>query len=223
MANNLVQIIFEQFLEIVQQFSKKACFCFNECDFDYRVRELANHRLLDVIYVVQDNCGRRRDVIITIDITNICLDSLISCKWVNYLETLAREFISNICPKKFIVMKHETRKCRPQPPKWQPFPCRNITVIRKKRPCLPPPEIEVIVEKPNRCIPQCIREPCIPKQEITIIYEPEVRPKCGEATFLVNEPKQKRHDWNVHKGTTDFNDHIWRPCCGRDQILIPGV
>ncbi|XWV25643.1 hypothetical protein QJ856_gp0110 [Tupanvirus deep ocean] len=214
MANNLVQLIFDQFLEIVEGLSRKSCFDFDECDFDYRVRELVGHRLIDVIYVVEDKCGRRRDVIVTIDFTNICVEDLITCKWVEYLEKLAHEFVNDICPKRLMIVKDEPKKCRPQPPKWEPFPCRNITtVIRKKKPVPKEPECEIIIEKECECVPLCKREPCVPKQQVIVKYEEEKPWKCGDFSILVEEPKEKHHDFKWHKGNKDFNHHQWKKCC----------
>lgn len=213
MANNLPQIIFEQFLDIVEKHSRKACFEFNECDFDYRVRILVQHRLIDVIYVVQDKCGRRSDIIVTIDFTNICLEDLISCKWVDYLEKLAIEFIHDICPKKIVIVKDEPKKCRPQPQVFRPFPCKTVTTIIKKKPIIHEPECEVIIEKEcAECVPVCKREPCIPKQHIVIRLEEEKPWKCGDFSFLV-ENKEKDHDFEHHKGNKDYNHHLWKKCC----------
>jgi len=168
---------------------------------------------LDVIYIIEDKCGRRRDVIITIDITNICTEDLILCKWVEYLEKLAREFIHDICPKKLVIIKDVKRKCREQPPKWVPFPCKTVTTVIKKRPIIHEPECEVIVERECECIPECIRRPCIPKKQLIIRYETEKPWKCGDHDELVIEPEHKHHDFNKRRGNVDFNDHVWRPCC----------
>lgn len=215
MANNIAQLIFEQFLEIVEKLSKKACFDFNECEFEYRVRELVGHRLIDVIHIVEDKCGRRRDVVVTIDFTNICVDDLITCKWISYLEKLANEFISDICPKRIIIAKEEPKKCRPQPPKWEPLPCGAITtVIHKTKPVIKEPECEVIIEKECECVPECERERCIPKQKVIIKYDEEKLPhKCGDVEILVKKPKEKDHDWEKYKGNYDYNNHIWKKCC----------
>ena len=211
--SNLVQVIFEQFLEIVEVSSKKACFVFDECDFKYRVRILIGHQLLDVIYVVQDKCGRHNDVIVTIDITNICLEDLISCKWVAYLEKLAREFIHDICPKKLVVIQDIPKKCRPQPPRWEPFPCKTVTIITKKKPVVVKPECEIIIERECECVPECKRKPCIPKKQIIIRYEDDKKWKCGDHDVLVKEPKHKKHDFEKSRGNKDFNHHLWKKCC----------
>lgn len=213
MTNNLPQLIFEQFLEIVERSSKNACFEFDECDFNFRVRDLVNHRIMNVVYIVEDKCGRRHDVFATIDITSICVEDLTSCKWVAYLEKIAREFINDICPSKLVIIKDEPRKCRPQPPRWEPFPCGIVTtVIRKRKPIVTVPECEVIIEKECECVPICKRVPCTPKQQIVIKYDNELIPhQCGDFTMLEESPN--KHDYKVYKGTQDFNDHIWKKCC----------
>lgn len=214
MANNLAKTIFEQFLSIVERLSKKSCIHFNECDFEYRVRELVGHRLIDVLYVAKENCGRHRDVIATIDFTNICYEDLITCKWVDYLEKIARKFIDDICPKRIIIVKDDKKKCREEPPRWTPFPCRNITtVIHKRKPIIKKPECEVIIEHECECVPQCRREPCIPKEKIIIRFENE-KHKCGDHENLVIEPEKKQHDWKITNGNVDYNNHEWKKCCG---------
>lgn len=222
MTSNLAQIIFEQFLEIVEKFAKHACFKFDECDFEYRIRELVMHRLIDVIYVVEDKCCRRRDVIVTIDFTNICLEDLITCKWVDYLEKLAREFICDICPKKLVIIKEEKKKCRPQPPKWEPFPCKITTTIIRKKPIIRKPECEVIIEKECECIDECLREPCVPKKQVIIRFENEKPFKCGDFTMLVKDHDELKHDFEKHKGNTDFNHHKWRKCCSDKRNCCGG-
>jgi len=220
MAIDIVQLIFDQFLEIVQRLSRKSCFEFNECDFEYRVREYVGHRLIDVIHINEDKCCRRKDAVITIDSTSICVEDLTSCKWVNYLEKLALEFINEICPKKLVVIKEEPKGCRPQPPKWQPFPCRNVTtIIRKKKPVCPEPECEVIIQNECECVPVCKRCPCIPSEKVIIKYENENQRKCGDYGILVETPAQPKHDFNSNKGHKDYNNHLWKPCCGQTTNL----
>lgn len=224
MTSNTAKIIFDQFLEIVEKFSKKSCFEFNECDFDFRVRDVYSNKLMDVVYVWFDQCRRRHDVVVTIDITNICVSDLTSCKWVEYLEKLAREFICDICPKRIVIVKDEPKKCRTEPPRWCPMPCRHITtVIKKKIPIKKEPECEIIIEEDCECIPECVREPCVPKQEIIIKYTNEKPWKCGDVSRLVVEPEKNSHEWGTFKGNTDYNSHIWnkkccdtKPCCGQN-------
>lgn len=196
MAHNVVEIIFDQFLEIVERLSKKSCFKFNECSFKYRVRDAVHHRLLDVLYVATDKCDRQREVIVTIDITNICYDDITTCKWVNYLETSAEEFVHDICPAKYVVVKEHVSQCRVEPPRWEPLPCNSTTTIIRKKPVEPEPECEVIVERECECVPECKREKCHSKHTV-IIREQEERPwKCGDYSFPVKEhhheaPKSK--------------------------------
>lgn len=217
MSSNLVQLIFNQFIEIVERFSRKSCFDFNECDFEYRVHEQANHRLLDVILIVIEKCNRRRDVVATIDFTNICTEDLTTCKWVDYLEKLARKFINNICPNRLMIVKNNPKKCRPQPPQWKPLPCRKVTtIIRKNKPVVEP-ECEIIVERECECIPICNRAPCAPKHELIIRHQTEKPRKCGDHDSLVVEPEEKNHDWNWHNGNPDYNHHKWRKCCGNNN------
>ncbi|AEQ32680.1 hypothetical protein [Acanthamoeba polyphaga mimivirus] len=218
MANNLAQLIFNQFIEILERFAeKKFCCDFDECDFRYRVREQVNHRLIDVLYEVKDKCGRVREVYATIDFTSICLEDLVTCKWVNYLETIAREFICDICPKKIAIVKQEPRKCRDQLPRWEPFPCKTVTtVIRKKKKVHVEPECHVIVKDECECAPICERVPCVPKQEIIIQYEPDTGCRCGGNTVLVQD-KHEKHGFKDHKGKPDFNHHEWKCCVDRHE------
>ncbi|AGC01754.1 hypothetical protein H012_gp711 [Acanthamoeba polyphaga moumouvirus] len=217
MANNLAQLIFDQFLEIVEKFAERSCFDFDECDFRYRVREQVNHRLIDVLYEVKDKCGRPRDVYATIDFTSICLEDLVTCKWVEYLEKIAKEFVCDICPKKLAIVKQEPKKCRPQLPKWEPFPCKTVTtVIRKKVPVKVEPECHVIIKDDCECAPICERAPCVPKQEIIIQYEPESSCRCGSNLVLV-EPKHEKHSFKNYKGHPDYNHHEWNGNAGHKK------
>ena len=213
MTNNLAQIIFDQFLEIVKKHSKCACFDFDECSFDYKLRQEVKHRLLDVSFKWQDNCGRCHIVIATIDITNICLSDLTSCKWICYLEKIAQEFIYDICPKKFVVVKEKHKKCRPEPPCSGPFPCKITTVICKQleRKC-PEPEIKIVEEVECDCPPCCERDICCPKEKV-IIRKQKPGFKCGDFTHLVK--KDKKGKFGSCKGFIDYNNHQWskKSCC----------
>lgn len=214
MANNLVKLIFEQFLEIVERCTYKSCIKFDECFFDYRVRELVGHRLIDVIYVVEEKCGRRRDAIVSIDFTNICYEDLTTCKWVQYLEKIAREFIEEICPKKVAIIREEPKKCRKQPPKWNPLPCCDTTtIIRKNKIVHPEPECEVIVEKECECVPLCERKINPKKHKVIIKYQDEKPWKCGDVSVLVESEKEPKHYFDCCKGNIDYNNHKWRKCC----------
>lgn len=215
MANNLVKLIFDQFLEYVDRFSKKSCFEFEECDFDYRIRELAGHRLIDVVYVIEDKCGRRRDAIVTIDFTNICYEDLCTHIWINYLIKLAHEFIEEICPKKLVINCDKPRKCRKQPHCWEPIPClTTTTIIKKQKHVEPEPDCEIIVENECECIPVCHRTKCQPKHCLIIKHQIEKPWKCGDYSVLVKEPHEKEHHFAMYKGNPDYNNHVWKKCCG---------
>ena len=211
--SNLVQVIFNQFVDLLECANKKRKCKFDECDFDYRSREEVSHKLIDILFVDRDNCGRPRDVIATIDYTNICLEDLTSCKWIEYLENIAFEFINDICPKKYVVIKDKVNKCRKQPPTWDPFPCNAYTTIVKKIQPKPEPECEVVIIDECECVPECIREPCVPKKKIFIKYEQEPAIPCCERRFLVTPEKRKKHDFGFCKGHTDYNNHLWNKCC----------
>ena len=209
MANNLVEIIFEQFLGIVEKQADKCCFDFNECDFKFKVREGRFVLLIDILYRVKLKCNRFRDVIVTIDITSICLEQLPTKKWRQYLKTLAKEFLADICEEKVkIPEKEHIRKCRKEP-EWCRFPTKCTTVIRK--PCKPKvckPKIKVLVEKECECIKICKPAKCEKKREILI--------KCDRY------PKKndcKCDDWE----NDDWHDEDWKDdkkdcgCHGKEE------
>lgn len=210
MASNLVELIFNQFLDIVEKKAEHACFSFDECDFNYRERHAQNHSLLDVLYVAEDKCGRKRQVIVTLDITKICIEDLTSCRWISYLKSLARQFINDICPKKFAVVKDKRKTCRKEPPRCELPPCRETTtIIRKIKPVVKPEKCKVVVEKCHPCIQKCVREPCPKERKVIIKYVDEL-PKhdCNNFTVLVKKPHQAKHFFDKHN-----NEHHFRPCC----------
>lgn len=219
---NLVETIFAQFLTIVEKKSKKSCCEFDQCDFNYRIVEAVKHKLMIVLFEQDDKCGRRHEVTATIDITGICFKDLTSCDWVAYLKKIAAEFINDICPKKFIIVKDKPKKCRERPHVFEPFPCKTITTVIKKR--IPPPaeeEPKIIIEKECECVPKCKRVPCNPKKEIIIRFEDEKPGKCCDNLVYVDDSKNlKDHDYGMCKGTKDWNDHQWnkksntkKKCC----------
>lgn len=223
MASDLVNVIFNQFVSIVERFAKKSCFEFNECDFDYHVREAVGHRLIDVVYVVEDKCGRRHDVIATIDYTNICFEDLTSPEWKDYLSKIAIEFVNDICPKKYEIPSTHKRKCRTEPPHWEPLPCGIITTVIKKQVIPEPePDYEVVIENECACVPICKRTTCTgPKQQYVIKYVTESPWKCGDVTQVVDDDKKYHHKeqdrphyFSDNKGHPDFNNHKWKSCCG---------
>ena len=215
MATSLVQIIFEQFIKIVKKTARKHECHVTKCDFQYRTHEFKTYRILDVIYVGRDECLRQRDVGITIDITSICLEDLPCEKWVHYLKKLAREFVNDICPKRLVIVKEKKQKCRPQPPKWEPFPCKTVTtIVRKIKPIEKKPKIKVIVEKECECVPECKREKCEEQRFLVVKEKSENKSRCGDHLVLVDEHKDNKHGWNTHKGNIDYNHHKWPKCCG---------
>lgn len=180
MTPDLVEIIFNQFIEIVENLAlKKYCVVVNKCDFDFRVRLLPLVQLIDVLAKAPDRCGKCREVFTTIDITAICFENLPTKKWKQYLKKLALELLAQIfAVNNFVIPKEEClRKCRPQPV-WCRFPTTCTTVIKQK--CNKKeiePLCEVVFEK-CECIPICPRPVCEKKRKIIIQCEDEVVPKC---------------------------------------------
>lgn len=219
MTNSLVQIIFDQFLQIVEKLARKSCFEFDECDFEFRTREFKTYHIIDVLFASKDKCGRHRDVVVTIDITNICLEDLVNKKWVQYLKKLAKELIADICITKIAIVKVRKEKCREQPPQWKAFPCRNITtIVRKLKPIEKEPKVKVIVKEECECVPECKREKCCPKNIVYIKHQKESSSCCGDNPILVEDHDEgKSHHWKKHKGNTDYNHHGWKKCCGGHQ------
>jgi len=217
MSNNLAQIVFDQFLGLVEKFAKHSCFEFDPCSFDYTINYAVRHTLLEVIYTACDCCNRTKTTIATIDITNICPNYLVTCKWVNYLETIAQEYVYDICPKKWVLVKEEHKKCRNQPQHCKPFPCKITTVVTEQPPheCDLSESEEVIEEFVCApCKPCCKREPCPTKKQLIIRHQP-AQWLCGDFTVPVQKPAAKDHDFGSHKGLPDFNDHKWnKACCG---------
>lgn len=215
MSSSIAQLVFDQFIKLIMAFSNKTNCTFDPCGFQYRVRDLLNHRLLDVNYAVEDDCNRCHDTTTTIDITSICLEDLTTCRWVDYLEKLAKSYLTDICPKKYVIIKNDLKKCRSQPPKWTPLPCKNTTTIVRKQKLMPvEPECEVIIENECECIPVCKRTVNVPKQHVIIKYETEVPVKCGQSTVLVEETIND-HDYVEHRGSKDYNHHQWKQCCNQ--------
>lgn len=211
MTNNIPHIIFEQFLQILLELAESKC-VLDECDFQYQVKELVKHRLLDIAYTVKDQCCRPRTIIITLDITSICLRDLVCCKWIEYLTKKAKEFLHDICAKKIVVVKENLKPCRVEPPRWEPFPCKTVTTIVRKVVPVIEDDCEVIIEEEDICVPVCPRVKCKPQKKVLIKYETEEPWKCGDYTVLVREDK-KKHDWGNYKGSYDYNHHVWNKKC----------
>lgn len=157
MANNLVKLIFDQFVSTVERLGMKKHCKLNCCKFDYRVRSHKTFKVMDVVYFMEDECGRTSEAVVVIDITNICTEDLVTESWVEYLEKQAHEMLSLICPKKVVIIKTETKCCREQPKKWCPSNCRCYTVIHKEPEPMPvcECECEVIVNTGCECVPIC--------------------------------------------------------------------
>lgn len=214
MTNNLAQIIFDQFYEILEKKSHNYCCDFTVCDFEYRQHQFPNHSVLDVIYIDKDECQRRRDVGVTIDITGICLEDLTRPKWVRYLKKQAHEFLEDICPKRIVIVKEKNETCRKETPCWSPFPCKTITtVVERIKPIEKVHKPKIVIKQECACVPECRREKCEPKRVIVVKKHQEPTTKCGNNLVLVksNEPK---HDWGFYKGNRDYNNHKWKGCCG---------
>lgn len=212
MSNNLLQLIFDQFIDLVIEVGRKTHCCVDRCAFDFRLHEIANSRMLQVIYLGKDECCRQRDICIRIDITNICLHDLTTCKWVNYLTKMAVEFSRDICPVRMVIIRDDPRPCRKQPERWEPLPCANVTtIVRRELPPQPEPECEVVIENNCECIPVCRRERCVPKNKVVIRYDTTVPSVCGDYTVLAKD--KPCCPFNSLKGNMDFNNHNWKPCC----------
>lgn len=183
----LAQIVFDQFVEITIKQSQHECPCddIEECCFDYTVRKSGNHTLLDVVYRWENCCGKCREASVTIDITGICIDDLGDCNWLRYLRELANELLSEICTGKYTVIKEECKKCRPQPPRWEPIPCKITTVVCKPHPVVCPEIEHEVIEEVTPCVPCCKRVPCLPKHE-TIIKRSAPEWKCGDYSVPVH-------------------------------------
>lgn len=171
MADELAQVIFDQFVDIVKKMAcKKTCCVVDECKFDYRTRERRCHKFIDVIYSAEDKCNKRRDLCVTIEYTDVCFKYLSTCKWFDYLEKIACELVEDICPKKIVIKKDEPKRCRSKPQVCEPFPCKTVTYVCRERPVEPVPVCEVIIERECECSCECERKHCVPENEIVITY-----------------------------------------------------
>lgn len=202
MANNLVEIIFEQFLGIVEKLAPKYCFDFDPCDFQYKTRDGVNVQLIDVLFRAPHKCGTYRDVIVTIDYTSICLNDLPTKKWKTYLKKLANEFLHDIVfVETFVIPKKEKlRKCHKEP-KWCSFPTKLTTIIRK--PCEPKevkPKVKVVIEKECECVEICHDEPKEIKKKIIIKCDrPAPKSKCHSCGPHHKEEHEEKHYDDHHE------------------------
>lgn len=221
MASNLVDLIFNQFADMVVDRAETKDRCeISQCDLSYRLRVISGHKIIDVLYKLYDDCGRVRDVITNIDITNICYEDLCTERWLKYLEKIARAFVVDICPKKLGLVCGVRNTCREQPPKWEPFKTRTTTYINRIKPHEPKiTKPQVIVEDECECIETCQREPCSPEEKVVIRYKNEPSFECGNCTRLVDDkPKYKEF-----KDVVDHNSHAWKSDCGNCRETGIGV
>jgi len=175
MAFNLVEIIFNQFLDYVEKLAhKKYCREINRCDFNYKTNETKFLQLIEVFTKAYDECNRCREVFIVIDYTSICFDQLPTKKWKQYLKKLAAEFLTELYEiTVFKLPKEYKNKCREEP-EWCRFPTQCTTVITKI--CKPKkikPKYEIVIENRCECIPVCKREKCEPPRKLIFRCAPE--------------------------------------------------
>ena len=189
MANNLVEIIFNQFLDILEKVAnKKYCIDIDKCDYNYHIRNLAKVQLIDVITKVKGRCRTVKTVGITIDYTSICLEHLPTKKWKQYLKKLALELLCEIIEDKVFIIpgKEYKKKCREQP-KWCAFPTQCTTVITKKcKPKKVEPKCKIIFENRCECIPVCKRVKIQPERKIIVRCAPQ-KSYCSDNDFSDEE------------------------------------
>lgn len=206
MNSNLYQVIFEQFLDILQQASKRSCPDFDRCAFNYTLVPPAS---MNIIYVYRDECCRPRNIVTTIDVANICYNDLCQSKWIEYLTRTATNYVYEICPKKYVIPVCTSQICPDDPPKWTPYPTKlTTTVIQEVCPEPEPEECIVVNETICPCLPICPRKfNSTPRQYV--VKKVAARPNfvCGEGfTSLVEETREK---YNDYKGVLDYNSHAW--------------
>lgn len=172
MSDKLVEIIFLQFLQIVERLAPQFCFVFDKCDFTFHVRE--NHAILiDVIFTLNLDCNRTKELITTIDATGICYDDLCGERWLSYLKELAKDFLAEVEELKNLKAPDcDECDCECDVAKWHTFPTKCVTIIKKD--CRPKvcPKVKVIVKKDCRCEKVCPPITHEPKQVILIKCDP---------------------------------------------------
>ena len=203
MTNSINKVIFDQFLSLIEKLTHRSCCNYNECDFDY-VENNKNRNLLTIIHFSCDKCGRVQEASVVVDKTNICLEDLISCRWVEYLESKARELIDEICPWNIRVVPDNPKRCKPHHPVWKPDPCKTTTYITHKNECEESSEeCEVIIEKECECIKKCKRIPCVPKRQIIMKYENCEPARCCRNTVLVSDSSDHHSSDHHHSSDRD--------------------
>jgi hypothetical protein len=174
MHKDLVLSIFEQFVSVIKKLPCNCLDSMDDCHFDYRIRNQMNSRIIDVIYSSVDKCGRRHDSLVSIDYTSICFEDLSTPQWAEYLIKLAKTMLDKICPEDVTIIPLVHKKCRPQPARWTPLPCKNTTIVTRQLKCERPAiEHEVIMEREPECVTICPSTKCVPKEKIIIKYTEE--------------------------------------------------
>lgn len=183
---DLTLTIFNQFVDILGPLAAKKGCCFNECDLDYRCRDKCGQKGIDIRFVRKDQCNREHESLTRIDTTNICLDDLTRCDWIEYLTGVAKDFVHQICPKSYVIIKN-TEKCRRKPDVWCPRPCHNTTRIVQRAEPAPVVEHREIVTECCECAPSCCeRKTCAPTNTTVIQFEaPAQSWSYGDCTRLV--------------------------------------
>jgi len=191
--------VFEQFISLVGDITKKLHHSFNRCDYSYKVVLKDNSRQMTVEYEAENACGKCQQIYTCIDFTNICFKELHCEKWIKYLKRIAELFVRNIYQKSYVV-EQKYIKCRDKIPDYVPKPCKiTKTIIETEKPCKD--EEEIIVYKAYcPCESKCVAVPCKPVKE-TIIQYVTAPPKCCEATYKPIATK-----YRIVNGCQDFND-----------------
>ena len=184
MCSKLSATIFNQFLSIVDALNTSNC-VIDQCGFSHQTVKHNNYTTLNISYKYVDSCDRCFEILVVIDITNICFQDLPSCKWVNYLENIAEEFLHNVCPKECVVVYPE-KSCRKSPPVWEPFPCTETRYVIQEDVIPECHEPTIVRTKVCKCEDPCPRHELKTKKK-TIIINRVVYPErnCGECPPLV--------------------------------------
>lgn len=162
--------IFNQFLDILKPLAAKKGCCFNECDLDYRCRDKCGQKSLDIRFIRRDHCNRESETITSLDTTSICLEDLVRCDWIEYLTGMAKDFVGQICPKAYVILK-ANKSCRRAPDVWCPRPCHNTTRITQREEPLPEYEHREIVTEYCECVPSCERKVCMPTNTTIVQFD----------------------------------------------------
>jgi hypothetical protein len=190
--SDLSRTIIEQFRGIFAEVAATSlCIEYDACRLETLKRCECSYRYIDVRYVVEEECVRFRDALVTIDYTGICFNNLNDCKWILYLKSLARELVDQICPKVFVFEREIEGSCRREPEFHGPFLTTTTTVVRA--PPVPEPVIPTInvVRRVCKCEPSCCSDS--PRENL-------VRVELVNDTKCIGQYEPKYH----HP----------KPCCG---------